>query len=106
MTSSERAQRTSESRWQAGNQAYLNTEMYRLRLLLRRRVLWLRRLWRSDPLEEYRGMLISETQADWLLAGEDHQAEARFYLEDPTAAQIGHTIDELEKELERQVQAL
>src|SRR5215207_6543324 len=107
MTSNQKARHISEeSRWQEANQTYLDEEMRRLRLLLQRRVLWLRRLWRDDPLEEYRGMVITETQADWLLAGEDSQAEARFYQEDPKAAQAGHTIDELEKELRRQAQAL
>jgi AAA+ superfamily predicted ATPase len=102
----EKAQHTSESRWQEANQTYLDGEMRRLRLLLQRRVLWLRRLWRHDSLENFQGLVISEAQADWLLAGEDHQAEALFYREDPEATEIGRAIDDLEKELDRQSQAL
>ena len=105
-TSNEKARHTPESRWQEANQTYLNHEMWRLRLLLQRRVLWLRRLWRHDPLENYQGLVISEAQADWLLAGEDRHTEARFYREDPKAKEIGRAIDELEKELARQAQTL
>jgi AAA+ superfamily predicted ATPase len=106
MRSSEKAHYASESRWLEANQTYLDAEMRRLRLLLQRRVLWLRRLWRHDPLENYKGLVISEVQADWLLAGEDRQAEAQFYREDPKAAEIDRVIEELEKELARQAQAL
>src|SRR5215213_5072341 len=97
---------TSAMRWAEINRAYLDEEMRRLRLLLQRRVLWLRLLWRHDPLENYQGLVISEAQANWLLAGEDRQAEARFYREDPKAAEIDRVIEELEKELARQAQAL
>jgi hypothetical protein len=62
--SSEKAHYASESRWLEANQTYLDAEMRRLRLLLQRRVLWLRRLWRHDPLENYKGLVISEVQAD------------------------------------------
>ena len=106
MTSNEKVQHIPELRWQEANQTYLDQEMRRLRLLLQRRVLWLRRLWRNDPLEEYRGMVISEAQADWLLAGEDRRAEALFYREDPEAAEFGRAIDELERQLTQQAQAL
>jgi len=102
----EDTRRTSEARWQEANQTYLDGEMRRLRLLLQRRVLWLRRLWRHDSLESYQGLVISEAQADWLLAGEDNQAEARFYREDPEAKEVGRAIDKLEKELDRQSQTL
>jgi ATP-dependent 26S proteasome regulatory subunit len=106
MTLDEQARLAAESRWQEGNRTCLDAETYRLRLLLQRRVLWLRRLWRHDPLEEYRGMLISDAQADWLLAGEDRQAEARFYREEPQAAEIGRAIVEVEKDLERRARTL
>src|SRR5215207_10581039 len=107
MTSNQKARHISEeSRWQEANQTYLDEEMRRLRLLLQRRVLWLRRLWRDDPLENYQGLVISEAQADRLLAGEDRRAEARFYREDQQAKEIGRAIDELEKELARGARAL
>jgi SpoVK/Ycf46/Vps4 family AAA+-type ATPase len=106
MKLNEKAHHASESRWLEANQTYLDEEMRRLRLLLQRRVLWLRHLWRHDPLENYQGLVISEVQADWLLAGEDRQAEVRFYREDPEAADLCRAIDELEKELTQQAQAL
>src|SRR5215218_4769136 len=97
---------TSEMRWAEINRAYLDEEMRRLRLLLQRRVLWLRRLWRHDPFENYQGLVISEAQSDWLLAGEDREAEARFYREDSRANEIGRSTSDLERQLARQVQAL
>ena len=92
--------------WLAVNQAYLDGELRLLRLLLQRRVLWLRRQWQHDPLQNYQGLVISDAQADWLLAGEDRQAEARFYREDPEAAAISQSIAETERELAGQSQAL
>jgi SpoVK/Ycf46/Vps4 family AAA+-type ATPase len=106
MTVAESRTQTSEAGWAEKNQAYLDGEMRRLRLLLHRRVLWLRRLWRHDPLENYQGLVISEAQADWLLVGEDRFTEARFYREDPQAAEISSAIDEREKKLAQQAQAL
>src|SRR5215208_6829016 len=97
---------TSAMRWAEINRAYLDEEMRRLRLLLQRRVLWLRRLWRHDPFENYQGLVISEAQSDWLLAGEDREAEARFYREDSRANEIGRSTSDLERRLARQVQAL
>jgi AAA+ superfamily predicted ATPase len=97
---------TSETRWAEINRAYLDEEMRRLRLLLHRRVLWLRLLWRHDPLENYQGLVISEAQSDWLLAGEDREAEARFYREDSEAKEISRGTGDLERQLARQVQAL
>src|SRR5829696_6133651 len=106
MTLSQSETRTSDLSWAEKNQTYLNQEMRRLRLLLQRRVLWLRRLWRHDPLENYQGLVISEAQSDWLLAGEDREAEARYYREDSRANEISRGIDDLERQSARQVQAL
>ncbi len=92
--------------WAEANQSYLNGEWQRLRLLLQRRVLWLRGQWRHDPLQNYQAMVISEEQADWLLAGEDRQAEARFYQENLQAAAIGQSIAGMEQELAGQTQAM
>ena len=97
---------TAELQWRGVNQTYLNTQVQRLHLLLQRRVLWLRRQWQHDPLQNYQGLVISDPQADWLLAGEDRQAEARFYREDPEAAGISRSIAEMEREMTAQTQAL
>jgi hypothetical protein len=88
-----------ECSWQEVNQDFLEKQLRRLRLLLRRRVLWLRRQWRQDPLQSCQGLIISDVQADWLLAGEDRQAEARFHQEDPEAAGLSSSIHDLELQI-------
>jgi ATP-dependent 26S proteasome regulatory subunit len=99
------AQRTPEARWQEANEAYLAVQMRRLRLLVHRRVLWLRNRWQHDPLQNYQGLVVSEAEADRLLASEDREAEARFRRENPEAAAIGRSINELEGDLAAQVEA-
>ena len=94
------------SSWQKANYAYVEAELKRLRLLLQRRVRWLRQQWHQDPLQSYQGLVISDAQADWLLLGEHRQAEARFYREDPEAAQLGRSIAELGRHLATQQQSL
>ncbi|MGB7537781.1 MAG: ATP-binding protein [Anaerolineales bacterium] len=100
------AAETSVMDWMSANQAYLNAELQRLRLRIRRRVLWLRRRWSQDPLQTYPGLVISENQADWLLAGGEAKDESRFYREDPTAVEIGNFIREAERELGERVKAM
>ena len=97
---------STEVTWVTANRDYLDAELRCLRLLLQRRVLWLRRQWKHDPLQSYQAQVISEVQADWLLAGEDAQAEARFYREDSEAAAISQSIAELERQLTEQRQQL
>lgn len=76
--------------------AWLALALQHLRWLLQRRVCWLRQQWRHDPLQNYQAMVISEAQADWLLAGEDPAREARFYGEDPEAARLSEALAEAE----------
>jgi winged helix domain-containing protein/ATPase family protein associated with various cellular activities (AAA) len=87
---------TREISWTAANRACLEAELVRLRLALHRRVLWLRRQWKHDPLQAWQGLVISDQQADGLLAGEDPEAEARFYREDPAAAAVDRALSEAE----------
>jgi ATPase family associated with various cellular activities (AAA) len=84
--------------WLEANRACLHAELRRLRLLLHRRVLWLRRHWRHDPLKAWQGLVISDEQADDLLVGEDSGAEARFHREDPAAAAVGRALAGAERE--------
>jgi len=77
--------------------------MRRLRLRLRRRVLWLRRQWQHDPLRNFQASVISDEQADWLLNDEDRPAEARFYSEDTRAAEVSQAIEETERKLAAQL---
>jgi hypothetical protein len=79
-------------------QLYLQTCLRALRLRLQRRVLWLRRQWQHDPLQEYPGLVISESRADWLLAGEEGGAEAAFYREDPEALGLGAALAAVEQD--------
>ena len=44
--------------WRESNQVYLELELERLRLLVERRVLWLRSRWRHDPLAGFQSMVI------------------------------------------------
>ncbi len=106
MMVNEKQQDTSGYDWQEANHLYLNAQMRRLRLLLQRRVLWLRHQWQHDPLQTYRHQVIIDAQADWLLAGEDQQAETHFYHADPEAAAISRSIWETEQALTRQAQTL
>ena len=85
--------------WAAANNSYLEGQLHRLRLLLRRRALWLRGRWRQDPLQEYRGLLVSDTQADQLFS-DGRADERRFYADDPEASAIGDELAALERELD------
>jgi AAA+ superfamily predicted ATPase len=78
--------------WLAANRRYLEAELHRLRLLLRRRVLWLKQTWAHDPLQNYQGLVISENQAAALLAGEDLAAERKFYATDPEAVKVSQEL--------------
>jgi SpoVK/Ycf46/Vps4 family AAA+-type ATPase len=97
---------TEPQSWPESNRLYLQNGLSWLRLLLRRRVLWLRRQWKSDPMQNYQGLVISDAQAETLLDGEDLAGEARFYREDSGAAEITRAIQEVEKELEDQSRAM
>ncbi len=84
--------------WTEAHRAWLDAELRRLRGLLQRRVLWLRRQWKHDPLQAWQGTVISDAQADNLLAGEDAQAAAIFYREDPEAAPLGALLEEAQQQ--------
>jgi hypothetical protein len=50
--------------------------------------------------------VISEAQADWMMAGGEAEAEARFQQEDPAAVEIGGSIREAEHEAEACVRSM
>ncbi len=103
---SERETQTSQGQWLAANQALLNMETLRIRRLLRRRVLWLRQKWQKDPLKAYPGLVISDEQADWLIAGENSQDRMRFFVENSEASALTQSIADLEGELSEHVQKM
>jgi SpoVK/Ycf46/Vps4 family AAA+-type ATPase len=72
--------------------ALLTLELRRLRLLLHRRVLWLRRRWAHDPLHRHRDAAITDAEADVLLADRDERDEEDFYVADPAASGVGLAI--------------
>lgn len=84
--------------WAEANQAYLRTEMRRLRLLFRRKVRWLRQNWQQDPLANHHGLVISDTHADRLLSGMDDE-ESRFHKEDAESCAIRNALEELKADL-------
>jgi hypothetical protein len=85
-TSADRLQQDRD--WRLANHAYLLAQIERVRLLLHRRVLWLRHCWSTDPLQPSSGLVVSDAQADRLLAGADPGEEASFYREDPAARRL------------------
>jgi ATP-dependent 26S proteasome regulatory subunit len=86
--------------WSEANRLYLEGRLYDLRLRLQRRVRWLRRQWHvDDPLQGH-PEVITEQQADWRLAGEDREAEARFYRQDEHCRQISEALTQTAQELD------
>jgi AAA+ superfamily predicted ATPase len=83
--------------WAAANRAYLDGELRGLRARLQQRVAWLRRQWQSDALHGYQ-QVVSDGQADRLLAGEDWAAEQRFYRDDELVAAAGRALHEAEEQ--------
>jgi hypothetical protein len=73
----------------------------RMRLRLQRRVLWLRSRWRQDPLQGLPTAVISDQQADLLLAAEDSVAEAAFYGEHRPSREISSAIAALDVQIEQ-----
>jgi hypothetical protein len=93
-----------QARWREANEAYLWAHVRRLRLLIQRRVLWLRSRWQHDPLQDFQGLVVGEAEADRLLA--DEPPEARFWEENARAAAIGRSIAGAEDDLNSQSEAL
>ena len=75
--------------WMQENRACVSRQLQWVRALLGRRVLWLRHTWTHQSLH---GVAISDAEADWLLAGEDRNAEAVFYATDPAAVAATATL--------------
>ena len=92
--------------WDEAHRAWLEAELRALRSRLHRRVLWLRRQWKHDPLQAYQGLVISDAQADGLLVGDDPRAEEIFQREDPEAAPLGREIEAAESEAASRRRAL
>lgn len=92
--------------WAAANHAYLHAELQQLRLVLHRRILWLRQHWQQDPLEPYKGQVISDAQVDWLLSGTDHHQAAQFYQTHPQVIALQQAIQDAEQQTQQCAQVL
>jgi hypothetical protein len=87
----------SKPNWSAANRQYLEAELGRLRLLVQRRVLWLRKLWKRElapELQNFQGLVITDAEADLLLGSKGEAAEQRFYEEDEEAREIARKLAE------------
>src|SRR5690606_16399594 len=71
--------------WRERNLAHLHAHAHRIRLLVARRIAWLRTRWAQDPLKSYGTAVVSDQAADALLSPADAEAEAAFYASDANA---------------------
>ncbi|HEX8162183.1 MAG TPA: AAA family ATPase [Pyrinomonadaceae bacterium] len=94
-----------QEQWSFANRQYLEGELQLLRLLLRRRVLWLRKQWAGEESPKYPGLVINDAEADRLLAGKS-DAEKLFYRDDPEVASLNRSIAEAERGIEVRRQLL
>lgn len=95
--------------WHAANMEYLQAEFTRLRLLLHRRVLWLRQIWKRDLAQEFQnfaGIVITDADADALLHPSSRQAELSFYEQDARAQAVTRALLEHEAHIREKHQAL
>ncbi len=93
--------------WQAANIEYLHAEFSRLRLLLQRRVLWLRRMWKRDLAQQFQnfpGVVITDSDADRLLHPATAQSESRFYEQDESAQAVTRALEEQLIRVQREAQ--
>src|SRR6266849_2771421 len=84
--------------WSTANQEYLKTGLARVRLLLERRILWQRKVWKQSLAKEsqsFQGLVITDSEADLLLNLDDAGAEMHFYEHDDDARAISRKLSEL-----------
>ncbi|HVX67236.1 MAG TPA: AAA family ATPase [Bryobacteraceae bacterium] len=84
----------------AAHFAQLQNETAQLRLLLRRRTLWLRQRWGREAGGEQQRFAIPDSQANRLLAGEARQEENEFYRASPEVAAIDVEFADRERHLD------
>lgn len=88
--------------WAEANRRYMWTRLDWLRLVLRRRALWLRSRWSEEGLWSGDGRILSDHQADLLLAGEDTEIVARFLATDPEAQTVTQAMYDLAEQVTQQ----
>ena len=88
----------SESAWQQVNFEYLTGQLQRIRMLLERRILWLRYRWgTARGVELPQAVAITDAAADLLLVTETITSMREFFASDPDCATLTERILELEK---------
>ena len=99
----QREQSLQPATWPAANAAYLKGQWQRLRLLLERRILWLRYQWNEQDraVGNLQGpeAIIRDAAVDRLLVPEDARAEREFYDTDPRARGVCDALARLEVDL-------
>ena len=85
----------SREEWQTANASYLAHELERLRLVLRRHILWLRHNWRRQASQDYSGWAITDQEADLLLLETDSAGQQAFFQSDPESAGIADALAEI-----------
>ena len=85
--------------WREANAAYLRAEVQRMRLLVRRRVLYTRAQWARHEAGEP-SLYVGDAQVDRLLEEDGCRNEWRFYDEDAGAQRIGAELAEVERAIE------
>jgi SpoVK/Ycf46/Vps4 family AAA+-type ATPase len=101
---SQTPQFANEAAWQQANLDYLNGHTHRLRLLLARRILWLRARWHEEGRpassqgapELLPSAAITDAAADVLLRSEGISAMQEFFSSDPEASAISSNLEQLE----------
>ena len=83
--------RLGERSWRSANLEFVRLQLDRLRLLLRRRSLWLRHCWRDEPASNAPGV-ISDALVERVLAYGDLAAAVRFFRTDEVAREIGREV--------------
>jgi ATP-dependent 26S proteasome regulatory subunit len=90
---------TIQNDWAVANAENLAGELDRLRLLLHRRILWLRKNWRRTSTPGYADWAISDNEANLLLAGNDPGDERDFYASDEEAQSVSKSLAEVSSQL-------
>jgi AAA+ superfamily predicted ATPase len=91
----------SEAAWQQINFEYLTGQLQRVRMLLERRIRWLRHRWGAARGVEFpQGVAISDAAADVLLETETIATTREFLAGDPQAVALDENIRHIEKLLE------
>ena len=92
--------------WRERNYAHLRAQAERIRLLIGRRIAWLRTRWTHDPLKSYGNAVVSDQAADTILQPMAAEAEAAFHASDPRALELSRALADAERALAEDERAM